>query len=496
MEIQIITEQDFYTCESGLMPARLQSCQPTAFKEDGKYRYITSKDVCTQSCIDFSCSKLMLLAAAVAALVAAFAALCIVTGGAAAVVVGCIAAGAIAGAGGAVLGGIVGSLICGQLAAPARRWLLFKNDFTIHNITTINSDHIMICTIFSLVGLPPQQIKHAPNITSWGQAITKGITGFIGKVFEGMLAGACIGACVGGIKVLATSGSWAGAGRMALQFVKSIPGNIKANYLLSIGKIGGAWSTKGIVIASSIRGGMGALGAAQSYGETGEFLSTDTLAAAGKGIIGVEIGLVSSIINIFTPGRSWQDIGGLGMMMIPFANAIKPRPRVKQLAYEKGKTLIDKTKALADRVMKSKTSATKRGPCLSGVFDKVTGKTFFGKNFNLRTTKGRAAFEKFKENAHPITKKRIEALEKGIADGTIKHKPSDGTPGAHSEVVALDKALKAREKATGKKVTEENLGDFELHNRSTSNNRPNKTMHRCGNCGCLTDGVDVVGGHN
>lgn len=343
-EVQIITEQDFFTCESGLMPARLQSCQPTAFREDGQFRYITSKDVCTQSCIDFSCSKLMLLMAAVAALVAAFIALCVATGGAAAVAMTCIAAGAIAGGGGAVLGGIVGSLICGQKAAPARMWLLSKQDFTIHGITAITSEHIMVCTVFSFVGLPPQQIKHAPNIQSWGQAITQGVTGFIGKIFEGMMAGACIGACVGGINVLATSGGWAGAGRGALQFLKSIPANISKNYLMTLGKFGG-WTSNGIKIAAGIRGGMGVLGAAQSYGETGELLSTDTLAGFGQGIIGIELGVAISLYNLFTPERSWGDVVVLGTIMLPGGQVNKPRTRVKGLSYEAPKPQIIKVTA-------------------------------------------------------------------------------------------------------------------------------------------------------
>jgi hypothetical protein len=141
-------------------------------------------------------------------------------------------------------------------------------------------------------------------------------------------------------------------------------------------------------------------------------------------------------------------------------------------------------------------SATKRGPCLSGILDTKTGIISFGENFNLRTAGGRARFENFKENAHPIIKERIKALEQGIADGTIDRNPSDGTSGAHSEVVALDRALKAREEVTGKFVSESELSELKLHNRSMTNNRPNETMHRCNNCRHITNGTNMIGGHN
>jgi len=65
--------------------------------------------------------------------------------------------------------------------------------------------------------------------------------------------------------------------------------------------------------------------------------------------------------------------------------------------------------------------------------------------------------------------------------------------GAHSEVVALDKAIKAREVITGVPVREADLGSFQLHNRSMMNAHPATPMDRCSNCQAISAGTEVVG---
>ena len=143
----------------------------------------------------------------------------------------------------------------------------------------------------------------------------------------------------------------------------------------------------------------------------------------------------------------------------------------------------------------NKMSFSRRGPCLSGAYDPVTGKTFFGENFDMGSAKGREAFQDFKNNASQVIKDRIAARERAIKNGEVTPNKSDGTPGAHAEVVAMDKAIKAREAQTEKPVTEADMGSFDLHNRSMSNNRPNMPMDRCSNCGAITNGT-TVHGHN
>ncbi|WP_367867226.1 PAAR-like protein [Pedobacter sp. WC2423] len=148
----------------------------------------------------------------------------------------------------------------------------------------------------------------------------------------------------------------------------------------------------------------------------------------------------------------------------------------------------DVTKRAAQEI--SLFSKTKNGPCLSAVYDPVTGKTFFGKNFT-KNLKGKAEYAKFVEDAHPLVKKRILARQKLIDEGKVPIE-TDLRAGGHSEVRALDDAIKAREAATSKPVTETDLSTFDLHNRRLPDNIP---MHRCPNCSVITDGVKTVGGH-
>jgi uncharacterized Zn-binding protein involved in type VI secretion len=138
-------------------------------------------------------------------------------------------------------------------------------------------------------------------------------------------------------------------------------------------------------------------------------------------------------------------------------------------------------------------SASQRGPVLSGVRDTQTGEIHYGKNFDLSSAKGRAEYAEFREQAHPVTNARIEARESVLRSGEAVAGPRDGTPGAHSEVVALDRAIQAREQATGIPVTEADLPTFQLHNQSLMNAHPATPMHRCSNCTSITDGVEVIG---
>jgi hypothetical protein len=52
---------------------------------------------------------------------------------------------------------------------------------------------------------------------------------------------------------------------------------------------------------------------------------------------------------------------------------------------------------------------------------------------------GRAAYRKFYEEAHPVVRNRIDAQKEALRNGTATAKETAGTPGAHSEVVAMDK---------------------------------------------------------
>ncbi|MET4083686.1 hypothetical protein ABIB40_003658 [Pedobacter sp. UYP30] len=159
------------------------------------------------------------------------------------------------------------------------------------------------------------------------------------------------------------------------------------------------------------------------------------------------------------------------------------------------KFIDDVTKKAAELIKKADEgifgfSKRKNGPCLSGVYDPKTNKTFFGQNFE-KNIKGNKEYAEFVENAHPIIKNRIRAQQKLIDEGKVSA-DVDRRAGAHSEVRALDDAIKNREISTGKPVTESDMGSFDLHNRHLPSNTP---FNRCPNCSNITEGTNVVGGH-
>jgi hypothetical protein len=97
-------------------------------------------------------------------------------------------------------------------------------------------------------------------------------------------------------------------------------------------------------------------------------------------------------------------------------------------------------------------SLEQRGPVLTGVLDTRTGRTSFGLNQEERLV-----------SLHPLLKKRLDDYLKGTGGVTPERA---GKPGSHSEIVALNRALYAREAALGRPVQPHELSEFVLHNRS------------------------------
>jgi hypothetical protein len=97
-------------------------------------------------------------------------------------------------------------------------------------------------------------------------------------------------------------------------------------------------------------------------------------------------------------------------------------------------------------------SLEQRGPVLTGVLDTRTGRTFFGLNQDAPLL-----------NLHPLLKERLADYLKKTGGVTP---PRAGTPGSHSEIVALNRALFERQTALGRPVQPQELSEFVLHNRS------------------------------
>lgn len=317
---KIITEKDFWVCNGGTTPAQLQSRQKSV-KKESQEKYITVADTATSSWIDFGCKKLMWIMAIAAAVLAV---VVVATGGAA-----LIAVGALAGAAGAVLGAVVGALICGQRVAVLREWQSSKPDMIIHGQRAITGADKMKCRIFN------EEIKFAPNIKNWWQAIALGASNYLGGILEGMMYGAFVGAVgmvfKGGMAALS-------------QFRVS---NVAYNWLASWGTVGLGF--RGALTTQSVLG---------AYGERGEVSAGDALY---HGVFGMETGTVESVRNIFTGNGTMTDVIGAVLWFTPVHAAMNRRSRTRR---EESRTKNEEARneeSLQARTGKSKTPRREGG---------------------------------------------------------------------------------------------------------------------------------------
>ncbi|OJH39694.1 hypothetical protein BON30_19675 [Cystobacter ferrugineus] len=127
-------------------------------------------------------------------------------------------------------------------------------------------------------------------------------------------------------------------------------------------------------------------------------------------------------------------------------------------------------------------SNQERGPVLSGVLDVRTKEVFFGINQ-----------DGVPSSLHPILRQRLEEY---LARTGGQTPAKAGVPGAHSEIVALSKALHAREAAFGRPVTADDLAEFLIHNRSLrGTTKVNGIPPPCDNCSAiLPSATTVLGG--
>ena len=127
-------------------------------------------------------------------------------------------------------------------------------------------------------------------------------------------------------------------------------------------------------------------------------------------------------------------------------------------------------------------SNSQRGPVLSGVMDPQTGDIFYGLNQG-----------KVPSDLHPLLQQRLDNYLEATNGATPVRA---GVPGSHSEIMALDQAIKAREARLGITATETDISDFLLHNRSLiGERRAIGIPPRCANCAAITDGINVIGGN-
>ncbi|HEX8325915.1 MAG TPA: PAAR-like protein [Hymenobacter sp.] len=270
----------------------------------------------------------------------------------------------------------------------------------------------------------------------------------------------------------------------------------------AVGGVGGA-------VAGGISGGaegavsgffqgaaFGALGGIAVASGAGVVAGALALGAAGAGV--ASLGFLGKACYHNPSQENGLVLVGAGAGLLAGGLTAKGIGGVRSAATKSGslsKGITDLVKSVREEALNrvANLSVNKRGPCYSGVHDPLTGRTHYGENFNMSKPAGRAAYTKFYEESHPVIKGRIDSQNEALRNGTATAKETAGTPGAHSEVVALDKTLKAREAHTGRPVTEADLSELHLHNRSTMNATAGQPMNRCDNCRNITHGVNSVG---
>ena len=115
------------------------------------------------------------------------------------------------------------------------------------------------------------------------------------------------------------------------------------------------------------------------------------------------------------------------------------------------------------------------------VRDTTSGKIYVGLNTGVP------------KNVSDVLYKSILAQKARIWQGEVVLVRTDPEAvGGHSEVNALNPAILDRERVLGRKLTEKDLGVFELHNLWLSGNRAMTTAPRCEHCARISRGVSVT----
>ena len=379
------------------MPSPFQARQPIAKRADGA-KYITKDDVSTVSWVDFGCKKVMLLYAVVAAVAAVVAALCVATGGAALLVIG-----AVAGASGAALGAVVGTMICGQLVAPTRIWLTCKNDFKIQGIETITGGSHITCTAFTYLGMSPETITFNPQIKSWSDAIKMGAASFAANVLQGAMTGLMIGGAAVALPAMIEGGAVAFAEGGTLNVFKFLGSNVLKNYAAS-------WLTGS---GLALRGSMVAESTLEGYGQRGEVRAGDM----GRGAFGMELGTAQSVQNIAHGSMNPLDYIGLALWMTPAGEMMKGKEESQSGERGNQRENVENTNRndqLINKGNERKGNAYETG---LGKFEGDPARDYYGSGNDSHPVEWNAIIDQLK----------VEGVKVEYRDGTLAYEP--GNPG-------------------------------------------------------------------
>lgn len=164
-------------------------------------------------------------------------------------------------------------------------------------------------------------------------------------------------------------------------------------------------------------------------------------------------------------------------------------PKIRQKFEDEQNTMVQKTK--------SSLGDNKRGPVLTSVIDPETGRVFHGINGGVLPSE--RILGSLPGDLAPVLSSRVDGYMKTVEAGTGGRRyctdgtAIDGTPGHHSEMWALDQALKARREA-GLPVDERTLNDLFLSNKRLTGSDAGKSIVRCPDCSAITRDVNDVSG--
>lgn len=377
---ELFDESHFFICSNGLKPARLKANQGVCLQVS-KNHYLTIFSLKCKG-VDFSCRWVALLYAIVAA---ALALLCSCP-------VGWVLLAAILGA---AVGAGLGAMLCGDMAAIMRVWVVIKTDARIstYEIAPNRPGVHLTCSAFG------GQITYAPNVKSefhaWvlfaGNTLLTGLEGFM-YVYAAR-----------GVGMLVTK---------PLAFFA----NFGVNYLKTL-------TVKG-TIGRAIFGVWGGF-SAYSNSDREDFHWDEILSEAGKSAAFVE----TAIYNAVTKGDFHSIVMLLSMGGIPGARESNYRS-TKELAYSKTKVVND-IKMLRTEL---RVEAKATGASYRNLID-------LAKEYRARLkeqSNGKGAGEKLTLSSEGKTAKLIAERRQQAIDFYKKHNPNMDILDIESHIAGID----------------------------------------------------------
>ncbi|MDE6912895.1 MAG: hypothetical protein K2P35_04275 [Lachnospiraceae bacterium] len=137
------------------------------------------------------------------------------------------------------------------------------------------------------------------------------------------------------------------------------------------------------------------------------------------------------------------------------------------------------------------------GPCFSTIYDPRLKRFYYGLNYKSKNKLIKEEYERWRDyEVHEIIRTRTKIYQEMIDKGLVDYLPPNHDPrlAAHSEVRALDLALKAREEAE-MAVDELTISDLFLYNIDMKKFFKGEGLvpkDRCENCKVITEGIHVI----